>query len=112
MSEPLSMADFNKLDIRVGKIVKAEEFPKARKPSYKLWIDLGELGIKKSSAQITRFYTPEELVDKYVVAVVNFPPKHIANFTSEVLILGAVMDGGGCVLITPDRPVEPGNQIS
>lgn len=112
MSETINMADFNKLDIRVGKIVKAEEFPKARKPSYKLWIDLGELGIKKSSAQITRFYKTEELVDKYIVAVVNFPPKFIADFTSEVLILGAVMEGGGCVLISPDRPVETGSQIS
>lgn len=112
MSELIHMADFNKLDIRVGKIVRAEEFPKARKPSYKLWIDLGEIGIKKSSAQITRFYKIEELIDKYVVAVVNFPPKFIADFTSEVLILGAIMEGGGCVLIGPDRPIEPGKQIS
>ncbi|MBN1369365.1 MAG: tRNA-binding protein [Dehalococcoidaceae bacterium] len=113
MSEPVSMADFDKLDIRVGKVVKAEDFPKARKPSYKLWIDLGQdLGVKKSSAQITHFYTPEELEGKYVVAVVNFPPKYIADFTSEVLVLGAVMDEGGCVLIGPDRPIEPGRRVS
>ncbi len=112
MNELVNFEDFNKMDIRVGKIVRAEEFPKARKPSYKLWVDLGELGIKKSSAQITRFYKAEDLVDKYIIAVVNFPPKRIANFTSEILILGAVMEGGGCVLVGPDQPVAPGKKVS
>ncbi len=110
--EQAGLSDFNKLDIRVGKIVRAEDFPRARKPSYRLWIDLGELGIKKSSAQITAFYSLEELVGKFVVAVVNFPPKYIANFASEVLILGATMEEGGCVLLGPDRPVKTGTIIS
>ena len=111
MSEQASYGDFEKLDIRVGKIIRAEEFPKARKPSYRLWIDFGELGTKKSSAQITDFYALGDLIDKYV-AVVSFPPKHIADFTSEVLVLGAVMDEGGCVLVGPDRPVSPGKTVS
>ncbi len=112
MKEMVNIADFDKLDMRVGKIVKAEEFPKARKPSYKLWVDFGELGVKKSSAQITLFYSVEDLVGKYVVAVVNMPTKHIADFSSEVLVMGAAMDEGGCVLISPDRPVDPGKRIS
>ena len=111
-SEQIGFADFSKLDIRIGKIVRAEDFPKARKPSYRLWIDLGELGIKKSSAQITLFYSTDELLGKYVAAVVNLPPKYIANFASEVLILGAAMEEGGCILIGPDRPVNTGTIVS
>jgi tRNA-binding protein len=112
VKDTISITDFDKLDIRIGKIIKAEEFPKARKPACKLWIDLGELGIKKSSAQITHLYKTGELAGKYVVAVANFPPRQVADFTSEVLVLGAVKDDGACVLLSPDRPVKPGNPIS
>ena len=90
-------ADFQKLDIRVGRVVDVQDFPEARKPAYRLWIDFGELGVKRSSAQITDLYKKEDLVGRLVVAVVNFPPKQIATFMSEVLVLGA-MDERGVVL--------------
>ncbi|NLY76704.1 MAG: tRNA-binding protein [Tissierellia bacterium] len=103
--------DFNKLDIRVGEIIKAEHFEKARKPAYKLWVDFGEeIGIKKSSAQITDCYKVDELVGRQVLGVVNFPPKQIADFMSEVLVLG-VYSEEGVVLICPDRPVEKGDKL-
>ena len=102
--------DFLKLDIRVGTIISAEPFAKARKPAYKLAVDFGELGVKKSSAQITDRYTPEELVGKQVLAVVNFPPRQIADFMSEVLVLGTYSDGG-VILITPDKPAENGDKL-
>ena len=96
--------NFAKLDIRAGTIIKVEEFPKARKPAYKLTIDFGqELGIKHSSAQITNHYRPEDLEGKMILAVVNFPPRQIADFFSEVLVLGTYSEGG-VVLITPDKP--------
>ena len=103
--------DFLKLDIRVGTIVEAREFEKARRPAYQLQVDFGgELGVKKSSAQITERYTPEELVGKQVLAVVNFPPRQIANFMSEELVLGTY-SAGGVVLITPDKAVENGDKL-
>ena len=103
--------DFLKLDIRVGTIVSAKNFEKARKPAYQLEVDMGEeLGIKRSSAQITDHYSPEELVGKQVLAVVNFPPRQIANFFSEILVLGTYSEGG-VVLIRPDRPVENGDKL-
>lgn len=98
--------DFMKLDIRVGTITEAKVFEKARKPAYQLVVDFGEeIGKKRSSAQITDHYTPEGLVGKQVLAVVNFPPRQIADFMSEVLVLGTYSEGG-VVLITPDKPVK------
>jgi tRNA-binding protein len=103
--------DFMKLDIRVGEIVQAEVFAKAKKPAYQLLVDFGsEIGIKKSSAQITEFYTPENLIGKQVLAVVNFPPRQIADFFSEVLVLGVYAEGG-VVLIAPDRAVKKGDKL-
>ncbi len=103
--------DFMKLDIRVGTIVSAKPFEKARKPAYQLEVDFGEeLGVKRSSAQITERYTPEELPGRQVLAVVNFPPRQIANFFSEVLVLGTYSEGG-VVLITPDKRVKNGDRL-
>ena len=115
MENPILPADINQflaLDMRVGTIVSAMVFESARKPAYQLQIDFGELGLKKSSAQITDLYTPETLVGKQVVAVVNFPPRQIANFISEVLVLGS-MDGKGKVtLLQPERLVPNGEKIA
>lgn len=103
--------DFMKLDIRVGTIVEAKVFEKARRPAYQLVVDMGdEIGLKKSSAQITDHYTPEELVGKQVMAVVNFPPRQIANFMSEILVLGTYSEGG-VVLIKPDMLVQNGDKL-
>ena len=103
--------DFMKLDIRVGTILSAKVFEKARKPAYQLEVDLGpELGVKRSSAQITQVYTPEDLVGKQVLAVVNFPPRQIANFMSEILVLGTYSKEG-VVLVPPDKPVENGDKL-
>ena len=103
--------DFMKLDIRVGTIVAAQVFQKARRPAYQLRVDFGEeIGVKKSSAQITDHYTPEDLIGKQVLAVVNFPPRQIADFMSEVLVLGTYSEGG-VVLIAPDKPVKNGDKL-
>lgn len=103
--------DFMKLDIRVGTITEAKVFEKARRPAYQLKVDLGkEIGIKKSSAQITEQYKPEDLIGKQVLAVVNFPPRQIADFMSEILVLGTYSEGG-VVLITPDKEVSNGDKL-
>ena len=103
--------EFMKLDIRVGTITSAKVFEKAREPAYQLIVDFGEeIGVKKSSAQITDHYTPEDLVGKQVLAVVNFPPRQIADFMSEVLVLGTYSEGG-VVLVTPDMAVKNGDKL-
>ncbi|MFS0513323.1 tRNA-binding protein [Nostoc sp. UIC 10607] len=107
----VSYDDFEKVEIHVGKVIKVEEFPKAKKPAYKLWIDFGDLGIKKSSAQITKLYEQEELINRLILAVTNFPPRQISDFISEVLVLGVVLDDGEVVLIQPDRDVAVGKRI-
>ena len=107
--QEISWTDFEKVDVRVGRVVEAEPFPEARKPSLKLAIDFGSgIGVKRSSAQITAYYTPETLVGKQVVAVVNFLAKRIAGFESEVLVLGVPDEEGAVVLLAPDRGVPPG----
>ena len=102
---------FEKVDIRVGKIIRVEDFPKARNPAYKLWIDFGALGVKKSSAQITKLYSKDDLVDRLIIAVINFPPRQIADFGSEVLVLGVVLDNDAVVLVQPDGDVPLGKRI-
>jgi len=106
----ISWQDFEKVDLRVGTILSAEDFPEANKPAYKLEIDFGELGIKKSSAQITKLYTKEELVGRQVLAVTNFPPKQVANFMSECLVTGFITDEG-VVLASIDKKVENGLKL-
>jgi tRNA-binding protein len=104
--------EFFRADIRVGLVLRAEEFPEARNPSYKLWIDFGELGTRASSAQLTKLYEPIDLVGRLVIAVVNFPPRRVAGFASEVLVLGVPAGNRKNVaLIQPDRQVAPGTQI-
>lgn len=103
--------DFMQLDIRVGEVIRAEVFEKAKKPAYKLWVDFGEaIGVKRSSAQITTLYAAESLIGRQVLGVVNFPPRQVADFISEVLVLG-VYAQQGVVLIQPDQPVQKGVRL-
>ncbi len=111
MSE-ITFDDFMKVDVRVGKVLRAEPYPEARKPAIKLWIDFGdEIGEKKTSAQITAHYQPETLVGRQVMAVVNFPPRQIGKFISEVLVLGMPDENGEVVLVGPDHPVPLGGRL-
>jgi len=112
MSNLISWQDFSKIDMRVGTIIAAKYFVEAKNPSYILQIDFGELGVKKSSAQLTKLYTPEDLIGKQIVAVVNFPPKQIANIMSECLVLGAVANDGEVILLKPERKSINGLNIS
>jgi tRNA-binding protein len=111
MERTLTWDEFLNVDIRIGTIVQAEKFEEVKKPAYKLLIDFGVLGTRKTSAQITKLYSAEELIGKQVVAVVNFPDKQIANIMSQCLVLGAVGSQGEVVLLNPDRPVENGLRI-
>jgi tRNA-binding protein len=110
--DKIDFDDFLKVDIRVGRVTRAEPFPEARKPSIKLWIDFGpEIGERRSSAQIAARYAPESLVGRQVLAVVNFPPRQIGPVRSEVLVLGLADAEGAVILIAPDRPVPIGNRL-
>ncbi len=110
--DEISFDDFLKVDIRVGKVIRAEPYPEARTPAIKMWIDFGaDLGERKTSAQITAHYSPQELVGTNVLAVVNFPPRQIGRFMSEVLVLGVTDAAGGVVLIRPDRTVAIGGRM-
>lgn len=108
----LSWQEFENVDMRVGTIVRVEDFPEARKPAYKLWIDLGALGVKQSSAQITKRYTKDELLNRQVLCITNFAPKQIANFISEVLTTGFVLDDGEVILAQPERAVPNGTKLA
>lgn len=107
----ISWEDFEKINIRTGTIVEVNDFPKAKKPAYQLKVDFGPLGIKQSSAQITKHYGKEQLLGRQVVAVVNFPPKQIANFFSECLVLGVYDENKDVILLQPERQVKNGQQI-
>ena len=111
MSKEISFDDFQKVDIRKGTIVEVNDFPKARKPAYQLLVDFGDIGIKKSSAQITDLYTKKELIHKQVTAIVNFKPRQIANFMSECLILGVYNKNGNVVLLEYSKEIKNGEQI-
>ena len=107
----ISWSDFEKVDMRIGTIISIEDFPKARKPAYKLKIDFGEFGIKQSSAQVTDLYSKEDLLNKQIIAVVNFPPKQIANFLSECLVMGIYSEDNSVVLLQPERKTTNGMRI-
>ena len=108
----ISFDDFMKVDVRTGRVIKAEPFPEARKPAIKMWIDFGEeIGVRKTSAQITDHYTPEALIGRQVMAVVNFPPRQIGPFMSEVLVLGVPDEGGAIVLVGPDHEMPIGGRM-
>ncbi|MHC8510231.1 MAG: tRNA-binding protein [Rhodospirillales bacterium] len=112
MTDEISFDDFLKVDIRLGTIVRAEPYPEARKPAYKLWIDFGpEIGERKTSAQITEIYKIEDLIGRRVMAVVNFPKKQIGSFMSEVLTLGVADETGAVVLLAPDFPAPNGARM-
>lgn len=108
----ISWDDFEKIDIRCGTVIDIKDFPKARNPSYQIWIDFGtELGIKRSSAQVTQYYKQEDLLNKQVIAVINFPPKQIADFFSECLVLGIYDENNHVILLQPEREVKNGQRI-
>ena len=108
----ISWNDFEKVEIRCGTVIEVKDFPKAKKPAYQVWIDFGEeTGVKKSSAQVTHYYKKEDLINKQIIAVVNFPPKQIADFFSECLILGVYDENNNVILLQPERGVKNGQRI-
>jgi tRNA-binding protein len=110
--DQIAFADFDKVDVRVGTVVDAQPFPEARKPAIKLWMDFGEgIGVKQSSAQLTAHYTADRLIGRQVLAVVNFPPRNIAGFESQVLVLGVPDENGAVVLLKPDLKVPDGGRL-
>ncbi len=111
MAEEISFEDFTKVDIRIGTVIEVNDFPKARKPAYQLQIDFGDLGVKKSSAQITDLYSKEDLLHRQVSAIVNFKPRQIANFMSECLVLGVYNKKGNVVLLQASKTIKNGEQI-
>ncbi|MCF7560288.1 tRNA-binding protein [Sabulilitoribacter multivorans] len=111
MNETITFEDFTKVDLRIGTIIEVNDFPEAKNPAYQLTIDFGDLGIKKSSAQITTLYKKEDLIQKQIVAIVNFPKKQIAKFMSECLVLGAV-NGKDVILLNPEEKVKNGSVVS
>ncbi len=110
--EQITWQDFERVELRVGTIVRVEEFPEARKPAYKLWTDFGDLGVRKSSAQITTHYTARELVGQQIIGVLNFPPKQVGPFMSEFLTTGFVLEDGSVILSQPERHVPNGTRLS
>lgn len=111
-THPITFADFEKLDIRAGRIVQVEDFPEARRPAYKIWVDFGTgLGVRKTSAQVTQNYAKDALIGKIVAAVINFPPKQVGKFMSEILILGFPDVNGNVTLVTPDKDVPLGGRL-
>ena len=112
MDNIITFEDFTKVDLRVGTILEVNDFPKARKPAYQLTIDFGDLGMKKTSAQITTLYKKEDLIQKQIVAVVNFPKKQIANFMSECLVMGIYNKTGNVVLLQASKSIKNGEQVS
>ncbi|WP_339916397.1 tRNA-binding protein [Yeosuana marina] len=111
MSQTITFEDFTKVDLRVGTIIEVIDFPEARNPAYQLTIDFGDLGVRKSSAQITTLYSKAELLNRQIVAVINFPKKQIATFMSECLVLGAV-NGNGVILLNPENNVKNGSTVA
>ncbi|WP_299122559.1 tRNA-binding protein [uncultured Tenacibaculum sp.] len=111
ITNTLTWDDFTKVEMRIGTIISAEEFKEVKNPAYKMQIDFGEFGIKKTSAQITKLYTPEELIGNQIIAVVNFPKKQIANMMSECLVLGGIGDNKEVTLIAPERNIKNGTRI-
>lgn len=109
----ISWQDFEKVELRAGTIVQVDDFPKAKKTAYKIWVDMGdEIGVKRSSAQVTKLYTKEELLGRQVICVTNFPPKQVADFMSEVLVTGFVLPDGEVVLSQPERAVPNGIRLA
>lgn len=109
----ISWDDFQKVELRVGTVIRAESFPEARKPAYKVWVDFGpEIGVKQSSAQITHYYTPESLIGRQIIGVVNCPPRQIGPFSSQFLITGFIQPDGSVILAVPDRPVANGLHLA